>query len=50
MTAIVQVPNSTKIFNGTVRAVDHVSFDVEGGRSFTRSYIENSRGVYRVLF
>ena len=31
MTAIVQASNLTKIFNGTVRAVDNISFEVEKG-------------------
>jgi len=31
MTAIVQASNLTKIFNGTIKAVDHVSFEVEKG-------------------
>lgn len=40
MTAIVQVSNPMKIFNGTVRAVDLVSFDVEGEIFYKALYRE----------
>jgi ABC-2 type transport system ATP-binding protein len=34
MTKVIEVSNLTKIFNKTVKAIDHIDFEVEEGEVF----------------